>query len=190
MSIVMMKKIVLIFCSLIFVYSCFIMKKSDINEKNEIKFKLVYEDEEYLGYMNFFYPNRLKLKLYENSGIKLVDLSLFDDSILINYCISRKINDVLKSDFYIYNNEINLYHLLSDVFKGISIKKNSIKDYNYSYKFYENEKFNYEIHSLKDNLSISFNTDNYRLLDSVILFNNADIIFNNKFQIKFLSISE
>jgi hypothetical protein len=182
-------KLLILFWSLLFC-SCFVKNKLPINKKNSYDFKIKFENYDYLGNINLDSIKGVRFRLYDNSGIKLTDFKIYSDSIKFTYCIVDEIEKSIIYYFNIYNKELIIESLLRNIFQGLTVKSHTIRDYNLDYDIIEKEGLKCNVSGLKNNLIINLNSKNYSLFDSTIIFNDVDIVINNKIKFQLLSINE
>lgn len=185
----MNSKLLILCCSLMFC-SCFAKYNVSSSKKDIYDFKIKFSNNDYLGNIKIDSTNCLRFRLYDNSGLKFTDFYIYTDSIKFNYCIADKIENSITDYFYVYNHEIIIKDLLMSIFKGISIKKSSIKDYNYDFEISDKDGFKYNISSLKNNSNINLCSKNYSFIDSIVVFKDVNITVNSKYKIQLISINE
>jgi hypothetical protein len=185
-----MKQFGLILCYIIFTYSCVINNSVIIRSNIDYNCLIKYENVDLFAKIKFDSLNIVKPKLYEKDGIKLVDLIIRKDSIVLNYCVSNRIEKSLNDNFYLYNSDILISDFFVLIFHGFRVKKDIKYSFNYNYEINKNNELEFNISSLNDKIEIKLNSNNFRIIDSTIYLYDVGVLINNRYKLELKSIND
>jgi hypothetical protein len=168
-------------------FSCGINKTFHKSDNVNYRSHIFFGNEEFIGFVKFDSLKSIKLKLYDKSGFKLVDIALKDSVLEVNYIINNELKQKIEYYYNLTNKEINVCSLINILFKGLD----KIKLYNFNYEILEkNETLQIDFISYSGNIRILVETKNFYKIDSIIHMKDFDVKINETINFKVLDYNE
>jgi hypothetical protein len=183
----MIIRVKILLTTIIFLFSCSIIKNKSRIEANKFSYLIKTNNHSLLANLKYDSLKNVSIKLFDQSGLKVLETSINHDSFEIKYILDDSYRSDVFENFKKINKEINFYQLIYEYNFGFNLK-NPVP------KFYDIEIINsggcIVLNQESKNYLLKICSEKWQFRDSIIYFNNSDIYVNDKIEIVLKKIND
>jgi hypothetical protein len=160
-----------------FLVSCVSLKYKGSFYNKPFKYVIDNNDHEFLISLKYDSIKKIDLKLFDKSGIKILESFILKDSCHIKYCIDESFNNLIVSKFEKINKEIDIYELINQLNFGFNLRDKN----KFHLQFDDVVKVNcIELNSFNSDQMFKICSNSWTIKDSVLNYKNIAVYFNDQ----------